>query len=199
MIEIHRNTSLIDLQGEIWKDITGYEGRYQVSNMGRIKSVSRLEKHSRNPLFTRPIKEKIKLQPLDNHGYPRISFKINSISKTFLVSRIVAKTFIPNPENKREVNHKDFNPRNNCINNLEWATPKENIRHALDGGRFVNRPAAAVKGEDHYKSKLKNKDVFEIRSLYDTGLYFQRELADKYDVTQILISKIVTKQIWRHI
>ena len=106
---------------EIWKDIQGYEGYYQVSNLGRIKNV----KNGKN---------KVRKISYDKLGYPYINLSKNGIRKTKKVYRIVAETFIPNPENKKTVNHKDGDPSNSKIDNLEWATHQENINHAWETG-----------------------------------------------------------------
>lgn len=104
---------------EIWKDVVGYEGFYEVSNLGRVRS---LREHVP--------KGKI-LTPFDNGGYDRVTFRINYKQKNLLVHRLVAKAFIPNPCNKEVVNHKDGNKKNNCVSNLEWVTKEENTVHAI--------------------------------------------------------------------
>jgi hypothetical protein len=108
---------------EIWKDIEGYEGYYQVSNLGRVKSLRRKTK-SGNGGF-KYIRERI-LRP-GNGEYLTTPLVKNGVQKTHYVHRLVAIAFIPNPENKMDVNHKDFNKKNNNVGNLEWTTRKENI------------------------------------------------------------------------
>ena len=98
---------------EIWHDIEGYKGLYQVSNKGNVKSL-KLEKE----LILRP--------GIDRYGYYYIGLYNDGVRKAFRLHRLVAEAFIPNPENKPQVNHKDENKLNNCVNNLEWATAKEN-------------------------------------------------------------------------
>lgn len=101
---------------EIWKDIKNYENKYQVSNSGRIKS----------------LKKDIILKPSVHYkGYLEVKLYKNNSSKVFKIHRLVASAFIPNPENKPQVNHIDGNKQNNCVDNLEWNTQSENQLHAF--------------------------------------------------------------------
>lgn len=99
---------------EIWKDIEGYEGLYQVSNLGRVKSLRR------NIIL------KIKIE---RNGYEKVVLTVNSIHKDYYIHRLVATAFISNPDNLPQVNHKDENKTNNCVDNLEWCTPKYNTNY----------------------------------------------------------------------
>lgn len=98
---------------EIWKDIEGYEGMYQVSNMGRVKSLRR------NIILSQGIA----------NGYEMVTLSTNNISKGYYIHRLVANAFIPNPDNLPQVNHKDENKLNNCVDNLEWCTQEYNINY----------------------------------------------------------------------
>ena len=109
---------------EEWKDIKGYEGLYQISNLGRVKSLPR------NGTIK---EEKILKYSLDKYGYPQIVLN-NKKHKCFRVHRLVAEAFLLNPKNKSTVNHKDGNKTNNNVKNLEWNTIKENNDHALRTG-----------------------------------------------------------------
>lgn len=98
---------------EVWKDIKGYEGLYQISNLGRVKSTKRHEETIMSP-------------PRDKVGYTRVSLLKDGYRKTYLVHRLVAEMFIPNPDNKKEVDHIDTDPTNNVVTNLRWVSPSEN-------------------------------------------------------------------------
>lgn len=116
---------------EEWKDIKGYEGIYQVSNLGRVKSLERIV--LRNNKYDIHLKEKILYQGIRS-GYKVVFFKKDGIRKSYQVHRLVAEAFIPNTDNKKQVNHiNGIKIDNNCFN-LEWTTPKENIKHAYMTG-----------------------------------------------------------------
>lgn len=106
---------------EIWKDIEGYENLYQVSNLGRVKSLN----------YKRTGKEKILKQSKDSKGYFVLNLRINGVTKLFKVHYLVAKTFIPNPENKLEVDHINTIRTDNRVENLKWVTRKENCNNEL--------------------------------------------------------------------
>lgn len=127
---------------EIWKDIKGYEGYYQISNFGKVKSLKRMRRF-RGGLAL--INERI-MKPKIHSGYYRIGLCKNNKIKTFNIHRLVALSFIPNPYKKRTINHIDCNKANNNVNNLEWNTHKENIKHALKMG-LRNPP----RGKNHWR------------------------------------------------
>lgn len=121
---------------EVWKDVKGYEGYYQVSNLGNIKSLERIIENSGTRTGYYKIKERI-LKPRENknrNGYYELSLRKDGKEKRFKVHRLVACAFIENPYNKPEVNHIDGNKSNNCVSNLEWTTSKENKEHAWNIG-----------------------------------------------------------------
>jgi len=130
-MEIYKNTTKENINGEFWKDVVGYEGIFCVSNLGRVKSFKTL---------------KVLKQALDKRGYCRVAN-----IKPCTVHRLVAMAFIPNYQNKRTVNHIDCSKTNNNLSNLEWATDKENKKHAIDNGLAVICKNGF--GIDHHLSK----------------------------------------------
>lgn len=114
---------------EIWKNVNGYEGIYEVSDFGRIRTA---KNKTTNSLLhgERVWKQRVLKQKTDQNGYKRVSLWKNKREKTFLVHRLVAKSFIPLVDNKDCVNHLDGNPSNNYLTNLEWCDHTENLSHA---------------------------------------------------------------------
>ena len=117
---------------EIWSDVRGYEGMYQVSSLGRIKSFDRPIKYKGRNDKSRVIKGSFKKLTNTDKGYLKTTLFKNGKGKTREIQRIVAETFIPNPENKPCVNHIDGNKHNNRVENLEWVTSQENTLHAVN-------------------------------------------------------------------
>jgi len=129
---------------EIWKDISGYEGLYQVSNLGRVRSLDRLSHYIRNgnpeaKLF----KGRIMKQSHTTDGYLMIYLRKGGKDKYYSVHRLVAQAFIPNPENLPFVNHKDEVKDNNCVDNLEWCTHIYNCNY----GTAIERMRQKVTGK----------------------------------------------------
>ena len=113
---------------EIWKDIEGYEGLYQVSNLGRVKSLPKQKRFGEILLKQNTIK-----------GYKRVCLSKNNVQKYYLVHRLVAHAFISNLENKEQINHKDENKKNNCVNNLEWCDRKYNLNYGTAKERMAQK------------------------------------------------------------
>lgn len=110
---------------EIWKNIPGFENLYQVSNLGRIKSIPKKHNLKNNHYYI--TKEKILTNMKNNKGYLRVILN----GKYYFIHRLVAQTFIPNEDNKPIINHKDCNPLNNNVDNLEWCTQQENVDYMI--------------------------------------------------------------------
>lgn len=115
---------------EIWKDVPSYEGLYQISNLGNVKSLEKTWYVGKRLTSKRIKKDSLIYQRTDRDGYKIVSFRKNSNIKYFKVHRLVAQIFIKNKDNKPEVNHADGDKSNNSVSNLEWVTRKENVLHA---------------------------------------------------------------------
>lgn len=175
---------------EKWKDVKGYEGKYKVSNLGRVKSIKRMVKHSDNSKRTN--KERI-LIPIDiGNGYYRVTLYNGSGSKNIFIHRLVAEHFIPNPENKPEINHKDLDPSNNHKNNLEWSTRKENLSHAKENG-------VARVGEKHGMCKINRKTATKIKQMLSNKGCNMAEISRQLDVSYNTVYDIKRGRTWKHI
>ena len=141
---------------EIWKDVIGYEGLYQVSSLGKVKSLARESKRN-------TFKEKILNPHLDGRGYPFVALYRNNVPKQIKVHKLVATAFLDNPENKPTVNHIDEDKTNNTAENLEWATFKENANHGTRNQRI-----ASANRENHNRCAKQRKPVDQ----YDINGYF---------------------------
>lgn len=124
---------------EIWKDIEGYEGWYQVSNLGRVRSVERYVNYKKTGLSFR--KSRILKLKSDYYGYRSVNLSVNCKVKTYKVHRLVAQAFIPNPNNLPCINHKDENKSNNFVSNLEWCSIAYNNTY----GTRIERTQATYK------------------------------------------------------
>lgn len=124
----------------IWSEIENYEGMYEISSTGIVRSKNRLvtRTYQNGKVVTQPILgQNIKLTINTYSGYLECNLCKDGQTKTKSVHRLVAQAFLPNPDNKPAVNHKDGNKLNNDVNNLEWVTAKENTAHAIQTGLFA--------------------------------------------------------------
>ena len=181
-----------DLENEIWKDVVGYEGHYMVSNLGRVKSI---KIHNSHGTVMKERRNKLKKVYINERGYCKVSVIINSQSKRVSVHRLVAMAFITNPENKPQVNHIDGIRNNNYVENLEWCTATENVRHAWDNG--LNK---AKKGEEVAHTRLTNEEVIEIKKLYRSGMkIIDIHRNNNFNCSYGSMIKITAGLTWAHI
>lgn len=173
---------------ELWLSIPGFNG-YEVSSIGNVKSSDK-NCILKGGKFVR--KGKI-LKSSNNGGYRQVVLYANNITPvTIKVHRLVALAFIPNPENKETVNHKNGIKNDNRVENLEWATRSENTKHKYIIGIDSN------KGTRHPNSKLTEKDVLKIRT-FTTDIKTRISLSIRYGVSTSHIFSIQTRKSWKHI
>jgi hypothetical protein len=139
---------------EIYKDLVGFEGYYEVSNLGNVKRKKNktIYKDGRIAYFSETVLKKATTK----RGYEMVYLSVKSKKHSKLVHRLIANTFIPNPLNKKTVNHIDCDKKNNRVDNLEWLTNKENIKHAFDNGLFKERDK---RNSERARIKRENKNV----------------------------------------
>jgi len=170
----------METQEEIWKPVVGLEQRYLISNLGAVKSIKP------KPMLLKQQKNRI--------GYMDIVIRNSEQKKIHrFVHRLVAEAFIPNPNKKPQVNHIDGNKQNNRVDNLEWATSKENIGHAISIG------IRNTQGERNPFSKTAEETVLKIRELYNTGKYFNRELSKMFNMPISTVEHITSRRRWKHL
>ena len=179
---------------ENWKDIKGFEGYYQISTLGRVKS---LERYIQCKNCIRYIPEKIR-----SLGkcwlYPFVSLSKNGKVIVENVHRLVAEAFIPNPDNLPQVNHKDGNKFNNCVENLEWVTCSENVIHAIKTNLIDLKDRTEKSNKAHFR-KLTKEQVDFIRKNYTPGLgnLNQSVLGKMFNVDKSTIGKIINNINWK--
>ena len=123
---------------EIYRDIKGYEGLYQVSNLGNVKSLN----------YNNTNKEKVLQLCAHEKGYLYVGLYKNGKRKSYIVHRLVAETFLNNPDNLPEINHKDENKTNNCVDNLEWCTTKYNINYGIHNEKMAKKLSKPINQYD---------------------------------------------------
>ncbi len=163
-----------DKEPEIWADIHGFYGLYEISSWGRVRnSKLNIIKSFKN-----------------NKGYFIVGLKKQGEQFKKSVHRLVGFAFVPNPDNKPQINHDDCDKENNYYKNLVWSTCMENNRHAQANGLCQNDS-----GENHWKTTLKEKEVLEIRASNLSG----KELSKMYGTTTSTIYHIKSRRSWKHI
>jgi hypothetical protein len=179
---------------KIWKPVVGYENSYKVSDAGDVIGLDRFVQNG-NRIIHR--KGKVMNKTIHHKGYEKVSLSMVENGKTkqraFFVHRLVATAFILNPENKEQVNHKDGDKLNNCLENLEWVTNFENMEHAKR-----NHLNLKAKGESHGMSKLTTIIVSDIKNRLAKN-ELNKDIAKIYGVDPTTVSDIKRGKIWKHV
>jgi len=174
---------------EIWRQIRGYEGLYEVSSEGRIRTEYRLHRNQnkktwyKDPIIRKPFVHK--------NGYLFVTLSKDNRVKGFSVHRLVGQAFIPNPKKKPQINHKDLNRANNNAENLEWMTNRENSMHSRRNG-FNNS------GEKNGNAKLNEYQVRVIKHCFTLGMKAV-EIMKYFPVGKSRLSYIKNNKTWKHI
>lgn len=169
----------------IWKDVKKFEGLYQVSNKGEVRSVDRVvvNRLGRKRFF----KGRVLTQYTDKYGYHVVGLRDRDRKITAKVHRLVALSFLPGVAEGYTVNHKDFNRKNNLIENLEWLSPEENVKYSHVNNRY---PVGECSG----RAKLSDEDVKNMRHLYKT--YGKpNKIAEQFNVSRSTVHRIVTNKM----
>lgn len=175
---------------EIWKEIPNYDGAYAVSNLGRLKSLQRKIIRSDGKPYS--VKEKI-IHPHITKGYAQAT--LSYLGKKYYVGvhRLVALAFIPNLQNKPEINHIDGNKLNNCVSNLEWVTESENVRHAFNTG---------LRKTCYGNRKLTDDDIKFIKDTYKnrtSRFWGKKKIAEDLGISMSAIDFIIQGKTWKNV
>ncbi|MBC1286901.1 HNH endonuclease [Listeria booriae] len=166
--------------------LKGFETKYCINRFGEVVKPSYVDKNG----FLR--KSKVLGQSLRGKGYPCVGLLVNGKQTRYSVHRLVAQTFIPNPDDKREVNHIDGNKMNNHASNLEWVTPQENVQHSFAIG--LNKSPNRA-GERNGQARLSDEEVLEIRESQKSA----KQLSKEYSVSESCIFKVRQGVRWAHV
>jgi len=155
---------------EIWKAVKGYEGYYEVSNLGRVKSLDRFVCSNVNLSYAnKKVIGGLLMSGCDKKGYKRVGFSVNGVRTTKKVHRLVAQTFIPNPQNKPQVNHINEIKDDNRVENLNWMTASENINHGTCLKRMAETNTNGNKSVSVIQLTLDGEFVKEWVSMSEAG------------------------------
>ena len=175
---------------ETWRAIAGYEGDYEVSDFGRVRSLDRMVD---GPRVQRKSKGRV-ISMNFSRKYKKVGLHQKGLQKQFFVHRLVAVAFLGPCPTGKQVNHKDGCKSNNRPSNLEYVTPLENIQHACLTGLSKTQI-----GEENINDKLTEENVLDIRATYAAGGVTQQKLADNFGVGHVNISNIVHRRSWAHL
>lgn len=183
---------------EEWRPVQDFEDYYEVSNFGRIKSKAIFIRHDGNWSDEHGYVKKIKTKNLSKNRYGYITSKLCKLGKCrrLTVHRLVAKAFIPNPDNYTQVNHIDGDKTNNVVWNLEWVSQARNIQHAFETGLMTNDH---LKGSNHHNAKLTEEDVKTMRRIYNEGNVTIKALANKYNIGATTARDILKNRTWKNV
>jgi hypothetical protein len=173
---------------ENWLPINGYLGAYEVSDLGRVRTV---ERFIPNRYGFRRLSPIIRKQRKDKGGYLIVDLRFDMGIECKKVHRLVAEAFIPNPKNLKEVNHIDHNKENNCVNNLQWVTRSQNVAHTVENKKHSY-------GEKQWQSILKEYQILEIIELRKLGKT-HKQIAEIYNVSRGTITSIFVGRNWKHL
>lgn len=184
-----------DLENEIWKPVRGFDGTVFASNLGRIKRPSTYWESGRQGCRKKHLPERLQTIRVLKDGYCKTTICYKGIKKSYSVHRLVAIAFLPNPENLPCVNHKNGNKQDNCIENLEWCTHKENNLHS------VNVLGHRTDGIYSHQAKLRKEDVEYIRKYYipNDKEFGRKSLAKKFGVDATVITNVITFRTYKNI
>lgn len=176
---------------ERWKPINGYVGLYDISSLGRVRSLARIDQYSNQygPCSRRRNERFLSVGVV--RRYRRVFLYKNRSETRYNISRLVAKHFIPNPRRKPQVNHKDGVKTNDVVTNLEWVTPKENTLHA-------RRVLGRCVGSNNGLSKLTESAIGPIRKARQAGMLL-REIAKLWKVSWQAVGHVCSRRTWNHV
>ncbi len=164
---------------EIWKDIAGYEGLYQVSNLGRVKSLKKEIIMKVNP---------------DKNGYLTLCLSVNRKESNKRIHRLVAEAFIPNPKNLPYVCHKDDNPENNSVDNLWWGTHTDNVRDMWKKDRAVIK-----RGSENSRSLITEDIARKVKLLRLQTGEGKVKISRKLGIPESVVAHIIRGNSWKHV